>query len=108
MSHEEDRVQGLQTSTVRAVREATGLHERLALPIARQIVAGLLHEFGGESFYFPKRGRSIEDALLEEFDGLNREQLCRKYNLPRRTFYRMIERARCSAAEEHGKGPARC
>lgn len=52
----------------------------------------ILSEYGGDSVYVVKSNREeIREAVLREFDGRNRKELCCKYGIGRSTFYRMLK-----------------
>ncbi len=60
--------------------------------IAEQIEQQLRAEYGGQEVYIPKVDRDARrDAVLREFNGRNRKELCLKYDMSKAQFYRMLK-----------------
>jgi Mor family transcriptional regulator len=48
--------------------------------------------YGGGEAYIPKPDRADRRAaVLREFDGKNRKELCARHNLSKAQFYRMLK-----------------
>lgn len=79
----------------------TVLAEHLDLP--QDKIDALAHEcgesagdaFGGQNFYVPKgtlqKIKKMHRAIRAQYDGTNRDDICRKYNLSVVHFYRIIK-----------------
>lgn len=100
---EPDLVERLQTRVVTIIRERTGLHDYLARPIADDILQAMRRNLGGERVYIPERARAeraeLYALIAREYDGTNRDALCRRHHISRRTFYRAVRRERLPADE---------
>lgn len=92
-----DRLAGLHTRAVRIIREATGLHESFAVPIADAILEGFRTEYGGERIYIPKNDRELFEKVLAKFNGRNREQVLKDFGISKATFYRALNGAKLAA-----------
>lgn len=91
MSLERDTTARLRTEIVRAVREATGMHEQLAMPVADAILDRLRATWSGSRLYVPAQDTVRRDrAVRAAFDGANHRELCRRYHISRRTLYRIL------------------
>ncbi len=71
-----------------------GIEEPAARRIAFRASEMVRLDFGGQTVYFPK-GRSIEPserdlAIYRRFNGDNRNQLCREFNLSTSRLYQII------------------
>lgn len=118
MSDPADRLADLRVHVLRVIREHTGLHEQFALPIAAKIieafrdragdalVAELRKEYIGERVYVPARDPALPDKVRSEFNGSNRDDLMKKYEISRSTFYAYIRRERSVSPARPG-GPSR-
>jgi DNA-binding NarL/FixJ family response regulator len=87
-----DRVVALRTLVTRAVREATGLNERLALPIAEDIVHGLRRQWGGQDIRIPaqtaaERAEAIQQAAAL---GMSPQQIAAALGHGKATVYRAL------------------
>ncbi|WP_295406630.1 Mor transcription activator family protein [uncultured Thiocystis sp.] len=87
-----DTLVALHTQITRIVREATGLHEQLALPVAEAICAELQHAFGGAEIYIPAPSRTERNqAILDDWHGGRPiPAICRKHGIARATVYRLL------------------
>lgn len=92
----EDRVVSLQYALTSILRERVGYNERYASQIAEDILHGLQERFGGDELYIPKTANRLarDVAVLEMFDGRNRDEVCRAFRISVRTFYNILGRAR--------------
>lgn len=60
--------------------------------VAEQIEQQLRMKFGGSSIYIPKIDRDARrDAILREFNGRNRKDVCSKHSLSKAQFYRLLK-----------------
>jgi len=87
----QDTLSALRTDIVRAVREHTGLHERLAVPIAEDILAAVRQRFGGQRIYVPSAQTAQEraEAIRSLLDcGHDPQTVARLTGLSRATVYR--------------------
>ena len=87
-----DRLSDFRTRITRIVREATGMHERLALPIAEAICCELQDRYGGAELYVPAKPReTLHGEILDAWrSGATVADLCRRYPVSRRTIYRVV------------------
>lgn len=98
MSVASDHLSSLRTLIVRTIREQTGLHERLAVPLAEEILRGIQMQHGGGALSIPvpsraDRYRAIRDAHAL---GATVPDLCSTYAVDRSTVYRALRvQARC-------------
>lgn len=84
-----DLVKDIRTGAIRL-----GLDEQTADAFAEEIVAGICLKYGGTERHIPKRNReAIHAGVARDYDGQNREQVCRRYGVSRATFYRIIGRS---------------
>lgn len=91
---EGDKVEGLRTRIVRVVREHTGLHEKFALPIADQVLDSFREEFAGDHLYINGKDPDRDTKVRTAFNGRNRDEVMKMFNISKATFYRIIgERA---------------
>lgn len=79
-----------------SIREQIGVCEAEASRMATGVMAKIRGQFGGTEVYIPKRPpRQVQDAaVMEAFDGSNREEVCRRFGIGRRTFYDILARSR--------------
>ena len=89
-----DKLSSLRTTITRIVREATGLHELLALPVADAICGELQQTFGGAEIYIPAPSRiDRNQAILDDWRrGLSPDTIRRRHGVARATVYRLIAR----------------
>jgi Mor family transcriptional regulator len=91
MSLQQDQLTNLRARVVRIVREATGLHERLALPVAQSICEELARDSGGGELYVPAPDRTARDAAIRrDFRVDNHAEVMRRHGVSRATLYRVI------------------
>lgn len=87
-----DRMQELRTILTRVVRESTGMHEQLALPIADSICDELQRRYGGRQWYIhapcaSDRHQQIRDAAAL---GTPVQAICQRFGVARATVYRAL------------------
>ena len=89
---EKDAAVNFHNDLVRIIRESLGLPEKVAVPMADELAAGLQRHMGG--FYIPAREiREVRDAaVLRDFNGRNHVEVMRQHNISQRTLYRIINR----------------
>ncbi len=84
----------MRTRIVQVIREHTGLLEQFAVPIAEQVVNVVERDVNGEAL--SRTARELQEQrdrlVIAEFNGRNRDDVCRKFKISRRTFYRIIGR----------------
>lgn len=90
MSLDQDNEHRIKSRAVRAVREATGLHEQFAAPIVDRIFDGLYEEFGRERLYLTRSKAARDADVRRDFNGTNKTAVMRKHNISQRTLYRII------------------
>lgn len=92
MPKDADTLAALRTQITRIVRESTGLHEQLALPVAAAIYSELQQEFGGSEVYIPVPNRADRyQAILDDWQaGRPIHVICRHHGIARSTFYRLL------------------
>jgi Mor family transcriptional regulator len=92
MLSEIDNFSALRTRIVRIVRESTGLHEQIALPVADAIYLELQQHFGGSSVYVPVPSRAARNrAILADWEsGLSPDAIRRRHHVSRATVYRLL------------------
>ncbi|MCC4114669.1 hypothetical protein LLG90_04805 [Aromatoleum toluclasticum] len=76
------------------LRAEFGLADDEAIRIARNMVRWIGKLAGGDVFYCPKTVKldriRRREAIRREFNGRNRDELCRRYRISRSTFYSII------------------
>lgn len=95
MSASEDRMTDLRAELTRIVREETGLHERLAYPIASGIARRMQERWGGDNLYIPARSaadrhREIREAM--DTPGATVASVGRALGVCRATVYNALSR----------------
>jgi len=88
-----DQMSALRTAIVRIVHHGTGLHERLALPIAEAILGHLQQNHGGRPLYIPAPGNAARDQAIRDAAamGLTVSQIAEQHNVHRCTVYRVLK-----------------
>lgn len=89
---EKDAAVNFHNDLVRIIRESIGLPEKIAVPLAEELAAGLRRNMGG--LYIPAREiRAVRDAaVLRDFDGRNHGAVMRAHHIGRTTLYKIIKR----------------
>lgn len=93
-THDEDSVVQLMFAIVTALREGFALEEQIASAMAEPIVAALRRNYSCEEIYIPapdKRERN--EAIRREFNGRNRDEVCRRHNVSRSQLYEIVKTA---------------
>lgn len=89
----EDQAIQFHREVVQIVRNATGLHEPIATPLATAIVHEMRKLWGGSrlgrrDMYIHAPDKSQRNAAIRaEFDGTNAEQVCKKHGIGRSRLY---------------------
>lgn len=85
----------MRTRIVRVIRESTGLLEQFAVPIADQVLKVVERDIDGHALNRTEREmqEQRDRLVLADFDGRNRDEVCRKHGISRATFYRILGRA---------------
>lgn len=96
MTQPDDANVSLQYTLTTILRERIGYNERYASLIAEDILRGLQARYGGDALYVPKtiRDPSRDAAVVAAFTGANRDEVCRRFGIGRRTFYDILARSR--------------
>ncbi|MBN2427110.1 MAG: hypothetical protein JXK94_02110 [Deltaproteobacteria bacterium] len=75
-----------------------GMDEKQAVEIGCEVAEFFRNHWGGVSIYVPKACKfeqSVRDReIFEEFNGYNKDKICRKYDISYRHFYTIINSAR--------------
>ncbi|MFD2112032.1 Mor transcription activator family protein [Thiorhodococcus fuscus] len=89
-----DRAHELRTIITRVVRESTGMHERLALPIAQAVTVELQRRYGGQPLDVPAPSKDDRNqAIIDAWNlGTPVKDLGSKFGASRSTIYRVIGR----------------
>lgn len=89
----EDAAASLHNELTAIVREEIGLNESLASQFALLILRGIRQRLGGQELYIPTEDRAPRDAAIRaEFNGRNRDEICRKYGISRSGLYKILGR----------------
>lgn len=87
----EDAAVTLQYEITSTICEEMGLAEHLASNLADAITRRLRARFGGEDIYIPATDKRVRDEeIRREFNGRNRREVCRKYDISKSRFYEII------------------
>lgn len=77
-------------AAARSISDTYGLTEAQATEMADTLTRYIQDRFGGERIYVhAKECQDIKRRILAEFNGRNRDELCAKYGITRRWFYRL-------------------
>lgn len=73
--------------------------------LALGVIGELFFHWGGQQVYVPKGGKLFNQAIMQQFDGSNANELARKYHMAHGTIYKLIkkERERLSKEREQEK-----
>ena len=76
---------------VRAVVDEEGLDPERANRAAARVVERFCHVYAGNRIYVPiNKQASKRREVLEDFNGSNHDEVCRKHRITRRTLYRYL------------------
>jgi Mor family transcriptional regulator len=92
MSRETDRTEALRRELVAAIVGGTGMREIMAVPLADTLLCYLQAEYGGQQLYIPAPPRTYPILQIEAElrRGEDPEDVRRRYNISRRTLYRLF------------------
>ena len=92
MSVASDHLSSLRTLIVRTIREQTGLHERLAVPLAEEILRGIQAQHGGGVLTIPARSKADRYQAIRDAHaiGVPVSDLCVTDAVDRSTVYRAL------------------
>jgi Mor family transcriptional regulator len=91
----EDAAIALQYEITKIVREEIGMNEHFASQIAEALMRGLRRTLGGQEIYIPSQDlRRRDQAIRDEFNGRNRDELCRRYGIGRTRLYEIVSRGK--------------
>lgn len=89
----EDAAVALLYEMTAIVREEIGMNELFAAQIAEAITRGLRRRMGGDYHYIPAPDKAARDAAVRaDFNGQNRDEVCRRHGISKTQFYRIIGR----------------
>jgi len=90
-----DHLAALRSEYVDLIRRDTGCDEASAMRLASECIAALRYRFAGERPYFanPKYDPA---QVLADFNGRNRDEVCRKHSIKRSTFYQLLRERRAA------------
>lgn len=95
---DEDKNVTLHYEMTSIIREKVGMHEQFASQIAEAIVDGLRERRGGTDLYVGSASAAARvrrnAKIKQDFNGRNRDEICRKYRISRPQFYRIIGKPR--------------
>lgn len=87
----EDAAVTLQYEITSTICEEMGMTEHVASHLAAAITRRLRDRFGGEGIYIPAVDKRARDgAIRREFNGRNRREVCRKYDISKSRLYEII------------------
>lgn len=92
-AREEDSVAYLRYALTVSLADAFSIDERLAVALAEPLLAAMRRNHACDKIYVPAPDTSLRDeAIRREYNGNNRDELCRRYNLSRSGFYKAVSR----------------
>lgn len=95
MSLAEDTAANIRRRLVGAISRRLGLKEKIAEPIAEEVIEALRDLAPGRELYIPAQDKAARNAAIRcEFNGRNREEVCKKYEICERQLYRIIGKGR--------------
>ena len=87
----EDSAVMLQYEMTAIVREEIGMTEHFASQISAAIVQGLRKRFSAQEIYIPAPSKAERNAAIKrDFNGQNRDEICRRYGVSRSTLYEIV------------------
>lgn len=85
----------LHADILEVVQKNTGLVDPLASLLADALVRGLRNRWGGRAVYIPAPStRERDEAVRAAFNGRNKAEVMRRFNIGRTTFYNIISGGR--------------
>lgn len=93
MSIEDDTAANFRRKLTSAITRRLGLNERIAAPIADEVVEALREMSPGSHLYIPARDKTARnDAIRQRFNGRNHAEVCREFNISRRQVYNILKK----------------
>lgn len=91
-AREESSAIFLQKEMQDILKVETGLHDEFAAAIAAALVRGWRKRAGRQTIYIPGEPKNLErdNDIRREFNGTNREEVCRKHGISRSRLYQII------------------
>lgn len=81
----------LHYDLVAIVQEEIGFTDHFAEQIAAAITRGLQRRLGGQDVYIPAEDKRDRDARIrQEFNGRNRDEIMKKYDISKSRLYEII------------------
>ena len=95
MAKDHDVLDDMQEQLIAKLSEL-GLTSCTSQIIAHKLKSHFRKHWGGQNIYFTKsKDLSKRDqAIYEEYDGRNKVELLRKYDMSEQTFYKIIKKVR--------------
>lgn len=91
-AREESSAIFLQQEMQDILKVETGLHDEFAAIIATALVRGWRKRAGRQTIYIPGEPKNTDrdNDIRREFNGTNREEVCRKHGISRSRLYQII------------------
>jgi len=87
-----DTAASLRRRLVGAISRRLGLNERIAMPIAEEVVEAMREISPGRELYIPAADKAERNAAIRrEFNGRNLKEVCRKYDISKPSLYRIVK-----------------
>lgn len=81
----------LKIEIVTLVKESIGFNDDLAEIIAEKLLVRLQRNWGGRDVYIPAQdSKERNQAIKNEFNGVNHVEVCKKYDISLSTLYRIV------------------
>lgn len=90
MSLGQDTQSRMKNGITRVVRQHTGFSERIAVEIAAEILQRLVDDWRGERVYVCHSREERNAAVKRDFNGRNKDEVCKKHGISERTLYRIL------------------
>lgn len=93
-AREESSALFLQREMQDILTSETGLKSEFAAMIAAALVTGWRKRAGTQRIYIPGelKNEARDEQIKREFNGINREEVCRKHNISRSRLYQITSR----------------
>jgi Mor family transcriptional regulator len=88
-----DHLSELRDPLVATLRKHAIADERVALDVTDKVIIVLRAYFKGERIYFGAQKYDAA-AVLADFNGRNRDEVCNKHNIGKTTFYKILATTR--------------